>query len=260
MKAPKMYYGVSWNGGLEDTFEDDGILVSAGVAWYTDKNSDWFGSFRIPDKRDGLWVDSGGFQATRKWGTEYPFTVGECFNWAEQVVADYVATPDIACEPSLDSSTVDERVVKTVSNTVEATNLYQDGQWSFELVPVLQGFTVEDYRKCATMFEMYGLDTEYQAIGTVCKREDTDEIHRVLSLLEDRFPDAEWHMFGLTKRAWKDRRFWGRFRSADTAAWNWGCSDTAEKMEKATGYIADIDAIRDDIRKQQRLEQFEVNA
>lgn len=245
---PKMYWGIDWNPGYDGLFDGQNVLVSAGVGWYTAwDNDEWFGYPRMPEQSNEVFVDSGGFQATARWRGNYPYTIGKYFNWATQMDADYVAGPDLACEPSLGHSSVEERVIKTVAMHREAKRVYETGDWDFQFVPVLQGFEPEHYELCSDLFQRFGLSESYMAIGTVCKRKDTDAIHETLCTLENRFPNAEWHMFGLTKYAWKDERFWGRFRSADTAAWNFGASTTEEKMQAGESYIEDIESIRDDI-------------
>jgi hypothetical protein len=175
------------------------------------------------------------------------------FNFAEQIGADYVAGPDFACEPNLHHSSVDERMLHTAAMHKTALRVYDTGRWSFDFVPVLQGYEPDDYRRCADLFRDYGIDADYMALGTVCKRQRPDKVHEALRVAERSFPDAEWHMFGLTLDAWRDRRLWGRFRSADTAAWNWGCSTTAEKMEKAVSYQEKVNAIRSEIEGQMTL-------
>jgi hypothetical protein len=256
MNPPDMYYGMDWNPGYDGVFDDQHILVSAGVTWYS-TNREWFDTMTLPDDYDGLFVDSGGFQATARWNLSYPYTVGMYFNHAEQLGADYVAGPDYACEPGLHHSSTGERVLKTAAAHREAKRVYDEGEWSFEFVPVLQGWDVKDYRKCIRLYRDFDLLEDYMALGTVCKRDNTDEIHDVLRMCERELPDTDWHMFGLTKRAWRELRFWGRFESADTAAWNWGGCTTDEKMELGREYIRGIESIRERIRTQSDLHEYD---
>jgi hypothetical protein len=256
--SPRMYYGMDWNPGYNGTFDGEGILVSAGVAWYSNDH-DWFTNLQLPENYDGLFVDSGGFQAASRWGLQYPYSIGAYFNYAEQLGADYVAGPDFACEPSLHASSTEERMLKTAAAHRTAKRYYDRGDWSFQFVPVLQGWEVSDYRRCIRLYDDYGLTTDYMALGTVCKRSDTDEIHNVLRVCEKYLPGTDWHMFGLTKRAWKEQRFWGRFRSADTAAWNWGASTTVEKEQMGREYIEEINRIKRQMNTQTQLREYEVS-
>jgi len=167
---------------------------------------------------------------------DLPYTWRSYFDWAESIDADYVALPDAACEPSLHPSEPIDRVYHSILWQYEAYQDYLHGDYSFDVVPVLQGWEARDYRLCARWMESQGLKSDYAAIGTVCKRRRTDPICHVLSVLEQEWPDTEWHLFGATLRVWKDDRLRGRFRSADTAAWNWGASSTEEKKELYNEY------------------------
>jgi hypothetical protein len=118
---------------------------------------------------------------------------------------------------------------------------------------VLQGYYPEQYEWCIERFESEGFIRDYMAIGTVCKRDSVDAIHSVLSTIERKLPNTEFHMFGMTLNAWKDRRLHGRFRSADTAAWNWGGGPISEKKQLLKEYSAKVDAIRTRMRQQTTL-------
>lgn len=172
------------------------------------------------------------------------------FRWAESIGADYVALPDYACEPSLHPTDPFDRVFHSVLDQWDAYQVYRAGDYDFQPVPVLQGWTPREYRLCARWMDAQGLRTDYAAVGTVCKRGSTDAICDVLSALEAEWPDTEWHLFGATLNAWKDDRLAGRFRSADTAAWNWGASSTEDKKRLYREYQQKVDATRRDYRQQ----------
>jgi len=182
-------------------------------------------------------------------GSDVPYSWREYFDWCESVGANYAALPDFACEPGLHLSSVWDRVYHTVLSHVEALWVYDRHDYSFTPLPVLQGWDPEDYRLCARWFRSQGLVREYMAIGTVCKRKGTDEICDVLSVLETELPNTEFHLFGATLNAWKDDRLAGRFRSSDTAAWNWGASDTEDKKRLYREYREKVENTRRDYRQ-----------
>jgi hypothetical protein len=103
-----------------------------------------------------------------------------------------------------------------------------------------------------------GLDNhDTLAIGTVCKRDDLDEILDVVELVRDYYPDKYLHLFGATLNIWRDQRFAGLFDSTDTAAWNWGASSKAEKKEFYERYRAKTDAYGKALANQNRLQSAE---
>lgn len=248
MQTPEMYYGVDCPTNTTDAFSQRKAMLSAGMVWKMGENF----NFTVPETRE-LFVDSGGFQAVSSWGLEYPYTTKKLFDWAESIDADLLACPDFACEPELHSSSVEKRIELTIEHHAEAMALYEDGDYSFELVPVLQGYYADQYQYCINRFKDEGFVRDYMAIGTVCKRDSPDAIHKVMETIESGLPNTDFHMFGMTLNAWKDTRMWGRFKSADTAAWNWGGQTQAHKVELLTEYADKVDAIRDKIGGQTKL-------
>lgn len=248
MDAPTMYYGVDNQMNTTDVYADLNAMLSGGMVY----NAYGKFNFTVPETKS-LFIDSGGFQVVSLWDLNYPYPVSDLFEWADNIGADYVAAPDFACEPELHDSSVKQRVERTIEAHAEAFAEYQDGSYSFELVPVLQGYYEEQYEYCIKRFKEEGLTRDYMAVGTVCKRDSTDAIHNVMDAIESKLPGSEFHMFGMTLNAWKDRRMWGRFKSADTAAWNWGGSTQDDKRKLLTSYAAKVDAIRNKIDGQTTL-------
>lgn len=248
MDTPTMFYGIDQPTNHTDAFSDHAGMLSGGMVW---KIAGEF-RFTVPEC-ESLFIDSGGFQATSSWDMEFPYEPKELFDWAESIDADLVACPDFACEPELHETSVMDRIHRTVEEHALAYAQYKDGDYTFELVPVLQGYEPEQYRRCIELYEREGFIEDYMAIGTVCKRDSVDSIHRVLETLERHLPDTEWHMFGMTLNAWKDRRLWGRFKSADTAAWNWGGQTQAHKVELLKEYSRKVNQIREQMQHQTTL-------
>lgn len=273
VSPPDMFY-VATVLGSQPWLAGQNILISAGTAW---KNPGRNGAgedfdINIPEHRQ-LMVDSGGFQATAHFGARYPYDDTDLFVWAEDVGADYVAGMDFTCEEAsvLESEveaanadeipSVDDRIERTIDKQVEQYTLYTELRdheegWSFEFIPVVQGRSVAQYRYCAERLKAAGLASEYMAIGSVCKRSDTDEIFEVLKACRDVLPATEFHLFGATRRIWKDPRAFGTFRSADTHAWGvshpsdgWP-EDNQEKAEAFAFFDADIQRVRESMDEQ----------
>ena len=273
-----MYY-VSTRLGTQPWFDGGGkdILISAGTAWKNPgKNGAEEGfDIDIPD-HERLFVDSGGFQATVHFGSEYPYSPAQLFTWAEDVNANYCAGMDFACERAdvltedLDTTdakeipSIDERIELTIKKQIEQYELYselagREGGWSFEFVPVVQGNTIEEYRYCAQQLKAAGLAKEYMSIGSTCKRDSPNEILDVLNACRDVLPGTEFHLFGATRRVWHDTRFYGRFASADTHAWAVSHPEggwPSNKQEVGEAYVAfekDISATIERIRNQSTI-------
>jgi len=256
--APEMFY-VKGATGPQRWFDGENVLISAGVAWRS-RRTEGFASME-PEDAGRLFIDSGGFQASAWFlgndgGDGYPYDARTLFEWAEEVGADYVAGMDYACErrdalaatvnnnerangnvePS-DIPPVAERIEMSIEEQIEQARIYDEGDWSFDFVPVVQGLTPEDYRYCARRLREAGVARTYMGIGTVCCRSDADGIRRVLTACREELPHTAFHLFGLTRKAWEDGRFWSdretqcalgtlraagdlpAFVTADTHAW-----------------------------------------
>lgn len=265
-ERPTMHYAYGKLGTLDGDCDGLPGLVSAGVAYRNPNGEDEF-TVHVPDF-DPLMVDSGGFQAATRWGSRagvpttamegrFPYSPKELHEWAEEIGADTVAGMDVACEYAQEIHKAGEpwpgdyknRMLESLNNQVKQRRHYEDGGYSHDFVPVIQGNEVEDYEDFIRLMQSEGLDRyDKLALGTVCKRTDRDEILEVVNLVRDYYPDKHLHLFGATLNIWKDERFFGKFDSSDTAAWNWGASDKedekrllAEYRGKVENYAANAD-------------------
>lgn len=164
-------------------------------------------------------VDSGGYNVQSNFGM-YPWTVKHYHYWLSQNNFNWAAVMDYACEERFDElHSVQERMQKTVDNTVEHFNL--DPQYN--LLPVLQGRSVEDYVKSYDMLKDHGIPLEKVGLGTVCRISSSKEIVRTEKAIRDRCKDIEYiHGFGVKINAFK---LGATFDSADSQAWVYPASN-----------------------------------
>jgi tRNA-guanine family transglycosylase len=265
-------------GGYDGTFDDEHVLLSAGVA-YRNPGAGTF-NLHAPENPASVMVDSGGFQAATRWtGVKaaerglpgrFPYSAKELHDWAasDTVDADIVAGMDIACEDGRELYDPDaglnfpgdyrDRMLESFEMQKHQRAVYETGDYDHDFMPVIQGNRLEDYEDFISLMQSEGLDSyDTLAIGTVCKRDDLDEILDVVELVRDYYPDKYLHLFGATLNIWRDQRFAGLFDSTDTAAWNWGASSKAEKKEFYEQYRAKTDAYGKALANQNRLQSAE---
>ena len=140
---------------------------------------------------------------------------------------------DYACEPELTITTkakehsrgfdmsVSERIEKTVTNAELLIGSY-DFNGATTIIPVIQGWKLDDYKYCIDLYRKKGLLTDYVAFGSMCRRLKVREARRFVVKLTDylwRFCDAKTHFFGFKLSFLKDFAIQERIYSADTAAW-----------------------------------------
>lgn len=171
-----------------------------------------------------LWaLDSGGFTQLSKYGTwtitskEY---VGAVIRYRDNIGnLKWVAPQDWMCEPFITAKTglsVIQHQLNTVRNFIELKSIDD----SLPIIPVLQGYSLLDYVRCWTMYDKYGINLlryERVGIGSVCRRQNTNEIKNIITMLYS-LGFNNLHGFGvkiqgLAKYGWM-------LKSADSMAWS----------------------------------------
>lgn len=135
---------------------------------------------------------------------------------------DWAAPQDWMCEPVMLAKTgltVTEHQHRTVENFLTLLDLWPSvGNGPAPFIPVLQGWTLDDYWRCVDLYTNAGVRlVEYTTIGigTVCKREATEEIGRLVRSLGSVIP---LHGFGVKTDG---LGMYGRWlTSADSLAWS----------------------------------------
>lgn len=151
----------------------------------------------------------------------YPFTVGEYHEWLSEHSEEFewATAMDYACEEKFDPLwSVEKRREATIENTIAHYDLDPD----YEVLPVLQGRSVDDYVDSFEQLEDHGIPTDHLGIGTVCRMSSEKRIVRFENEIRDRIGDVRLHGFGVKIEAFKHG---GTFESADSQAWVYPASN-----------------------------------
>ena len=174
-------------------------------------------------------VDSGAFTELTMHGQfkTTPEAYVEALARYDQEIGDmaWAAPQDWMCEPFMVERTglsVREHQERTVANFIHLEALWPDyGRGDCPIMPVIQGWTVDDYLACVGLYEQAGvrLAEHYPVVGvgSVCRRQGTreaGEIFRTLALM-----DLPLHGFGV--KAFGLRQFGRWLCSADSMAWSY---------------------------------------
>ena len=131
----------------------------------------------------------------------------------------WAAPQDWMCEPVIIEKTglsVREHQLRTVDNLLHLRTLDSP----VPIIPVLQGFTLEEYKDCFEMYESRGIDLRNEALvglGSVCRRQSTNEIKKIVSYFHAK--DLRLHGFGVKM---KGVALYGEMlESADSLAWSY---------------------------------------
>ena len=141
-----------------------------------------------------FFLDSGGFTEIFRFG-KYTFPPSDLISYVLVNKVDYFATMDYPCEPVVlarTGKTIDEHIQLTVESNLELMD-------HPKVVPVIQGYSVDDYIRCCDLIKDYGCQKPYMAIGTMCKRTKVSDALAILNAIKTEFPKSELHAFGLKK-------------------------------------------------------------
>jgi hypothetical protein len=171
----------------------------------------------------GPWaLDSGAFSIIAKHGSFDSFPAKEYIaavrRYFEMGNLQWAAPQDWMCEEWMLKKTglsIIDHQRKTVASYVDLMNAAPDLPW----IPVLQGWTLDDYRRCADLYykaRIYLDELAPVGIGSVCRRQGTGEAARIIrTLAGDGF---RLHAFGF--KAQGIERAHDFLESADSMAWS----------------------------------------
>lgn len=177
---------------------------------------------RLPESI-GMWaLDSGGFTELNKYGrwlvSPYQYA-REVRRWMKMIGnMKWAATQDWMCEPFVlrkTELTVEEHQRRSVQSYLKLRELAPNVPW----MPVVQGWTVQDYLRCVKMYTAAGVDLvslPVVGVGSVCRRQGTEEGHRIIYELYTR--GLRLHAFGFKLNGLRACAKW--LVSADSMAWS----------------------------------------
>jgi hypothetical protein len=190
------------------------------------------------DPAVGRWfLDSGGFTELTKHGR----WTWSAERYAELVVQlririgglDWVAPQDWMCEPHMIARTglsVREHQERTVANGLRLRELLP----TLPVRYVLQGYTIAEYLQCVELYRSAGIDLADEplvGVGSVCRRQNTDEIAEVFRVLHGL--GLKMHGFGVKSGGF--RKYARYLASADSLAWSYRARRHGEPMPGCEG-------------------------
>jgi hypothetical protein len=165
-------------------------------------------------------VDSGGFTELAKyggWRTAPHVYAARVRRYCDEIGRmDWASPQDWMCEPfMLDKTGLDvaEHQRRTVTSILDLRTLAPD----LPFVPVLQGWTVDDYLRHVEMYDAAGIDLADEPVvglGSVCRRQATGEAEHIVQRLQP----LRLHGFGMKAAAL--HRFGSLLHSSDSMAWS----------------------------------------
>jgi len=177
---------------------------------------------RLPRAVCNWALDSGGFTELRlhgRWRTTPAVYVAAVQRYCDEIGRlEWAAPQDWMCEPFMLAKTglmIAEHQARTVANYLELRSLAPD----LPFVPVLQGWSRDDYHRCVELYQRAGIDlaaAPLVGVGSVCRRQATGEIEAIVHSLASL--GIRLHGFGV--KAGGLARYADCLVSADSLAWS----------------------------------------
>lgn len=179
-------------------------------------------------------LDSGGFSELDR-HHRFETTPGEYIAATRRYVdelgsLDWASPQDWMCEPFMIAKTglsVEEHQIRTVENLLTLRELAPD----LPFIPVLQGWEIDDYVTCVGTYLEYGIDLRDEpvvGVGSVCRRQSTDEIGKIFGMLRD--GGISCHGFGVKSEGIK--RYGRHLSTADSMAWSYRARMAARDRQR----------------------------
>ena len=208
--------------------------------WLADSNVPLFISRRTLEPRKTFpqaasrWVlDSGGFTELKdfgKWRITTTTYAREVLRYRDEIGnLDWAAPMDWMCEAKIlrkTGLTVAEHQRRTITNFLDLRE-----RCGSIIVPVLQGWEVDDYLRHADMYQQAGVYLTYEpvvGVGSICRRGQDKQIHRIVTRIAQE--GIRQHAFGVRSRALAGCAY--ALASADSMSWSY----TARRSQPLPGH------------------------
>lgn len=215
MESFDFYYGAASGSERKALrqLEEPNVMIN----YATVNNTPW-------SEIENLFIDSGGYSFMLGKG-EYGTSNKEYLNFIEQHQPELFALRDYPCEPEVleeHNRTVDDHLKATTEKHKELLNLMSSFNIESQPVSVIQGWELNDYLKHLKMMKNEGTLTDYVAIGSVCRRNQDQEIREIISEINDRIGDRKLHAFGVKNNVLRFENIRNNLDSADSLAYSSG--------------------------------------
>jgi hypothetical protein len=182
-------------------------------------------------------LDSGGFSELSlygEWRTTPEQYVTAVRRYDEEIGhLEWAAPQDWMCEPVMLAKTgltVAEHQQRTVDNFQRLQDLwYSATSDESPFMPVLQGWELADYLRCADLYAAAGIDLcDYPLVGlgSVCRRQATGEIGAIVRAVRAAVdPTLPLHGFGVKQRGLE--LYGHELETADSMAWSFNARHSA---------------------------------
>tara|TARA_Y100001936_G_scaffold210590_1_gene217485 strand:- start:816 stop:1577 length:762 start_codon:yes stop_codon:yes gene_type:complete len=195
------------------------MIGKSDIPMFVSINRLWGRKKKFPIHGD-LAIDSGGFSQLRLNGqwTKTPQEYLNALNNLNQLglFYEWAAPQDWMVEPFMlerTGLTIEDHQIRTVENYLELS------ESNPRIIPVLQGWNIEDYFHCFELYESRGVDLRSEdivGVGSVCRRQGQSDIEHIMRSLHSK--GLKLHGFGVKTKGLE--RYSDCLTSVDSLAWS----------------------------------------
>jgi hypothetical protein len=167
-------------------------------------------------------LDSGGFSELSlfsEWVTTEKEYLKQVEKYTQELGSiDFISPQDWMCEPVMLKKTglsIREHQKRTIRSVLSI----RQSKFGHLVIPVLQGWVLDDYKRHIDMYTSAGIYLEQEplvGIGSVCRRQSTQEIADLLKTLSK--CNIKLHGFGVKKQGLIQSKQY--LKSSDSMAWS----------------------------------------
>jgi hypothetical protein len=182
--------------------------------------------YRTLPRATATWaLDSGGFTELSRYGTwdhgpAVRHYAAQIRRYRDEIGhLAWAAPQDWMCEPAITART-GLSVTEHQRRTITSVLTLRDADPSLPVIPVLQGWTVSDYLRCADAYQHAGIDLAAEplvGLGSVCRRQATTAIDLIIRALHAHGV-TRLHGFGVKLHGLVNCGY--LLTSADSMAWS----------------------------------------
>jgi hypothetical protein len=202
-------------------------------------------------------LDSGGFSELNlfgKWTCDERTYINDIRKYSEQIGGlEWAAAQDWMCEPFVlnkTGKTVEEHQRLTIDNFLTLKELNSP----VRIVPVIQGFAMDEYVKHIEMYAARGVDLFKEplvGIGSVCRRQGQSEVIELIKSLSE--AGLKLHGFGFKIKGLIPLK--DHLASSDSMAWSFDAR-YGEKLPECTDHVKCANCLKYAIKWRNRLMQM----
>ncbi len=173
-------------------------------------------------KHKSWFMDSGAFSEINING-HYTYSIDKYLKCVELHQPSLFFNMDFMCEPFVIQKTnlsIAEHQVLSTINQMKIMDSLKNYNIKGQFAGVIQGWEIDDYLAHIDLLRSNNLILPYMGIGSICRRNATEQIIAIIEAVKKELPYTKLHGFGIKTEVLQDKRVHHWLHSGDSMAWS----------------------------------------